>query len=159
MSPRQGLRPHSPNTSSVNRRVSRYFDILQAGSAAFVSLITTTKIQSLAQQVQCVNQHSRQQAGKQQSFKVESHPLPLPERKPKPIHDTEKQKNSSCKTSNTPAPIAPRKRENPQNSQYSKPTLKTETRKKIEKRVNMKQELKTRRQHMKYYFCAVIGVL
>ena len=25
---RQGLPPHSPNTSSVNRRVSRYFDIL-----------------------------------------------------------------------------------------------------------------------------------
>ena len=37
VSPRQGLRPHSPNTSSVNQRVSRYFDtlifcILQAGS-------------------------------------------------------------------------------------------------------------------------------
>ena len=53
----------------------------------------------------------------------------------------------------------PRKRENPQNSQYSKPTLKTETRKKIEKRAKMKEELETRRQQMKYYFCAVIGVL
>ena len=84
---------------------------------------------------------------------------PLPERKPKPVHDTEKQKNSSCKTCNTPAPIAPRKRENPLNSQYSKPTLKTETRKKIETRAEIKEELETRRQQMKYYFCAVIGVL
>ena len=97
--------------------------------------------------------------GKQQIFQVESHPLPLPERKPKPLHDTEKQKNRSCKTCNTPAPIAPRKRENPKNSQYSKPILKTGTRKKIEKREKMKEELETRRQQqMKYYFCAVIGI-
>ena len=54
--------------------------------------------------------------------------------------------------------LPPRKRENPQNSQYSKPTLKTETRKKIEKRAKMKEKIETRRQQMKYYFCAVIGV-
>ena len=42
----------------------------------------------------------------------------------------------------------PRKRENPQRSQYSKPTLKTETRKKIEKRAKIK-ELETRRQRTK----------
>ena len=45
------------------------------------------------------------------------------------------------------------------NLQYSKPTLKTETRKEIEKRAKMEEELETRRQQMKYYFCAVTGVL
>ena len=115
VSPRQGLRPHSLNTSSVNRRlVSRYFDILifcRRALAAFgISFITTTKVQSLAQQVQRVNQQSRQQAGKQQSFLVKSHPLPLPERKPKAIPGTrysEKQKNSSCKNATPPHRLPP----------------------------------------------------
>ena len=150
VSPRQDLRPHSwtypPSTDDVFPDVLIFWYFAGGLSRPLVSLITTTKIQSLAQQVQRVNQQSRQQAGKQQSFKVESHPLPLPERKPKPIHDTEKkQKNKSCKTCNTPAPIAPRKRKNPQNSQYSKPTLKTETTKKIENRAKMKEELETKR--------------
>ena len=78
VSPRQDLRPHSwtypPSTDDVFPDVLIFWYFAGGLSRPLVSLITTTKIQSLAQQVQRVNQQSRQQAGKQQRFKVESHP-------------------------------------------------------------------------------------
>ena len=153
VSPRQGLCPHSPNTSSVNGRVSRYFYYLiycRRALAAFGITHHDDQNPELSPASSTCQSTEQTTSGKTIELLNGERPPPSSRTKPKPTHDTEKHKNISCKTCNTPSPIAPRKRENPQNSQYSKPNLKTETRKKkIEKRAKMKEELETRRQQMK----------
>ena len=143
MSPRQGLRPNSPNTSSVNRRVSRYFDnfdILQAGSRGlWYHSSQRPKSRASPSKFNVSINRADNKRESNRAFKLIATPSLFQSENQSQYTTQKNWKNISCKICNTPAPIAPRRRENPQNSQYSKPTLKTETRKKIEKRAKMKE--------------------
>ena len=162
MSPRQGLRPHSLNTSSVNRRVSRYFDILIFCRRVLAAFGITHHEDQNAElspaRSTCQSTKSRQQAG---AFKLRATPSLFQSENQSQYTAQTNIRIAAAKHATPPHRLPPENVKTPKsiNIRYSKSTLKTETRKKMEKRAKMKEELKTRRQNMKYYFCAVIGVL